>query len=143
MKLQQLSIFLENRAGTLRKVCDLLAKSKVNVSTLLLADTKEFGVLRLVIRDWEEAKRALEQGGYAVSQSEVLAVEVEDRPGGLVEILKPLEAADINIEYLYAFNIGRKDKVVDIFRFGNPDRAEAALKAAGVNVLGDVELFGK
>ena len=143
MRLQQLSIFLENRAGTLRKVCDLLAQSKVNVSTLLLADTKEFGVLRLVIRDWEQAKRALEQGGYAVNQTEVMAVEVEDRPGGLAEILKPLEAADINIEYLYAFNIGRNGKVVDIFRFGNPDRAEAALKAAGINVLGVVELFGK
>jgi hypothetical protein len=142
MRIQQLSIFLENRAGTLRKVCDLLAQSKVNVSTLLLADTKEFGVLRLLIRDWEQAKRALEKGGYAVNQTEVLAVEVEDRPGGLTEILKPLEAADINIEYMYAFNIGRKGKVVDIFRFGNLDRAEAALKAAGVNVLDDVELFG-
>ncbi len=143
MRLQQLSIFLENRAGSLRKVCDLLAQSKVNVSTLLLADTKEFGVLRLVIRDWEQAKRALEQGGYAVNQTEVVAVEVEDRPGGLAEILKPLETADINIEYLYAFNIGRNGKVVDIFRFGNLDRAEAALKAAGINVLGVVELFGK
>ncbi len=142
MKIQQLSIFLENRAGSLRKVCDLLAQSKVNVSTLLLADSKEFGILRLVIRDWEQAKRALEQGGYAVNQTEVLAVEVEDRPGGLMEILQPLEAAGLNIEYMYAFNIGRKGKVVDIFRFGNPERAEAALKEAGINVLGIVDLFG-
>jgi hypothetical protein len=72
----------------------------------------------------------------------VLAVEVEDRPGGLAEMLQPIEAAKLNIEYMYAFSTGRKGKAVMIFRFGDPDKAMAALQKAGVNVIGGVELFG-
>jgi len=142
MKFQQLSIFLENKPGQLKKVCDLLAQAKINISTLSLADTKEFGILHLLIRDWVQAKSALAKGGYAVNQTEVIAVEVEDRPGGLAEILKPIDAAKVNIEYMYAFSTGRKGKAVMIFRFADSDKADAALKAAGVNVLGEVELFG-
>jgi hypothetical protein len=142
MKFQQLSIFLENKPGQLKKVCDLLAQAKINISTLSLADTKEFGILHLLIRDWVQAKAALAKGGYAVNQTEVIAVEVEDRPGGLAEILKPIDAAKVNIEYMYAFSTGRKGKAVMIFRFADSDKADAALKAAGVNVLGEVELFG-
>ena len=142
MKLQQLSIFLENKPGQLIKACDLLAQAKINISTLSLADTKEFGILHLLVRDWEKAKAALEKGGFTVKPNEVLAIEVEDRPGGLAEILKPIDAAKLNIEYMYAFSTGRKGKAVMIFRFGDCDKANAALKAAGVNVLGDVELFG-
>jgi hypothetical protein len=141
MKLQQLSVFLENKPGQLKKACDLLAQAKVNISTLSLADTKEFGILHLLIKDWEQAKRVIEKGGYTVKQTEVLAVEVYDRPGGLADMLKPIEAAKLNIEYMYAFSVGRKGKAVLIFRFGDPDKAAAALHAAGVNVISDVELF--
>jgi hypothetical protein len=142
MKLQQLSVFLENKPGQLKKACDLLAQAKINVSTLSLADTKEFGILHLLIKDWKQAKQVIENGGYTVKQTEVLAVEVEDRPGGLADTLKPIEAAKLNIEYMYAFSVGRKGKAVLIFRFADPDKADAALKAAGVNVISDVELFG-
>ena len=141
MKLQQLSIFLENKPGQLKKACDLLAQAKINISTLSLADTKEFGILHLLIKDWEQAKRVIERGGYTVKQTEVLAVEVDDRPGGLAEMLKPIEAAKLNIEYMYAFSTGRSGKAVMIFRFGDPDKAAAALQAAGVNVIDPVELF--
>jgi hypothetical protein len=143
MKLQQLSIFLENKPGQLKMACELLAQSKINISTLSLADTKEFGILRLLIRDWEKAKSALEKGGYVVKQTEVLAVEVADRPGGLAELLNPIEAAKLNIEYMYAFSAGRKGKAVMIFRFSDPDRALNVLQAAGVNVIASVDLFGK
>ncbi len=142
MKLQQLSVFLENKPGTLTKVCAVLAEAKVNISTLSLADTKEFGILRLLIKDWEKAKAALEKGGFTVKQTEVLAVEVEDRPGGLAEILKLVGAAGVNVEYMYAFSTGLKGKAVLIFRFSDLDKASAALKNAGVNVLGNVQVFG-
>jgi hypothetical protein len=142
MKLQQLSVFLENKPGTLKKACDALAQAKINISTLSLADTKEYGILRLLIKDWQKAKAALEQGGYAVKQTEVLAVEVEDRPGGLAEMLKPIEADGINVEYMYAFSTGRQGKAVLIFRFDDLDKASTALKNAGVNTVDDVELFG-
>jgi hypothetical protein len=142
MKLQQLSIFLENKPGQLKKACELLAQAGISISTLSLADTKEFGILHLLIKDWDKAKSALEKGGFTVKPTEVLAVEVEDRPGGLAEILKPVDSAKLNIEYMYAFSAGRKGKAVMIFRFADAEKASAALKAAGVNVLGEVELFG-
>lgn len=142
MKLQQLSIFLENKPGQLKKACELLAQAGISISTLSLADTKEFGILHLLIKDWEKAKSTLEKGGFTVKPTEVLAVEVDDRPGGLAEILAPVDAAKLNIEYMYAFSVGRKGKAVMIFRFASADKADAALKAAGVNVLGEVELFG-
>ena len=141
MKLQQLSVFLENKPGQLKKACELLAQAKINISTLSLADTKEFGILHLLIKDWAQAKKVIEKGGYTVKQTEVLAVEVDDRPGGLAETLKPIEAAKLNVEYMYAFSVGRKGKAILIFRFGDPDKADAELKAAGVNVISDVELF--
>jgi hypothetical protein len=142
MKLQQLSVFLENKPGALKKVCAVLADAKINISTLSLADTKEYGILRLLIKDWEKAKAALEKGGYAVKQTEVLAVEVEDRPGGLAAMLAPIEAAGVNVEYMYAFSTGRGGKAVLIFRFSDLDQATDSLKGAGLNVLGDVDLFG-
>ncbi len=142
MKLQQLSVFLENKPGQLKKACDVLADAKINISSLSLADTKEYGILRLVIRDWEKAKAALEKGGCTVKQTEVLAVEVEDRPGGLAGILKLVEAAGVNVEYMYAFSTGLKGKAVLIFRFSDPDKAITALKNSGVNVLGNLQLFG-
>jgi len=142
MKLQQLSVFLENKPGTLKKVSAVLADAKINISTLSLADTKEYGILRLLIQDWEKAKAALEKGGYTVKQTEVLAVEVEDRPGGLAAMLAPVEAAGVNVEYMYAFSTGTKSKAVLIFRFSDLDKAIAALKGAGVNVVDNIKLFG-
>ncbi len=141
MKLQQLSVFLENKPGQLKMACDLLAQAKINISALTLADTKEFGILRLLIRDWEEAKRVLEKGNYVVKQTEVLAVEVPNRPGGLANLLAPIEAAKINIEYMYAFRTVGKRSAVMIFRFQDPDKAVQVLQAAGVNVISGVDLL--
>ncbi len=142
MKLQQLSVFLENKPGSLKKALAVLSEAKVNISTLALADTKEYGILRLVIKDWEKAKAALEKGGLTVKQTEVLAVEVEDRPGGLAAVLAPVEAAGVNVEYMYAFSTGGKGKAILIFRFSDLDKAIAALKKGGMGVLETVQLFG-
>ena len=142
MKIQQLSVFLENKPGSLKKALAVLAESKVNISTLALADTKEYGILRLLIKDWEKGKDALAQGGFTVKQNEVLAVEVEDRPGGLAAVLAPVEAAGVNVEYMYAFSTGNKGKAVLIFRFSDLDKAITALKGAGMNVLAQVQLLG-
>lgn len=143
MKLQQLSVFLENKPGQLKDMCDLLAESGINISTLMLADTREFGILRLLIRDWEKAKQVLEKGGFAVRTTEVLALEVQDKPGGLADLLKPVESANLNIEYMYAFASSPSSKAVMILRFSDPDKALEVLKAAGINLIGSVELFKK
>jgi hypothetical protein len=143
MKLTQISVFLENKPGQLKKTCDLLAASGINISTLMLADTREFGILRLIIREWEKAQQVLGQAGFAVRTTDVLALEVQNKPGGLAKLLQPVEAANLNIEYMYAFASGLGDKAVLIFRFSDPDKALDTLKKEGVNVISGVDLFSK
>lgn len=142
MKIQQLSLFLENKPGHLSAICGTLAKADINIVTLSLADTQQFGILRLIIREWEQAKQLLEAEGFVVNVREVVATEVDDRPGGVARILEILEKADVNIEYMYAFTFKRNDKAILVFRFDEPDKAIARLQEAGINMLGSVELYG-
>ena len=141
MKLNQLSVFLENKPGRLSEPCRILAEAGINILTLSLADTQQFGIMRLVVKEWEKAKEALEKAGCVVNVTEVVALEVQDQPGGLESVLKIIEQGNINIEYIYAFTFRRKDKAIIIFRFEEPDTAIKILQSKGVNVIGDVELF--
>lgn len=141
MKLKQLSIFLENRPGALSAPCRWLADAGINLITLSLADTQQFGILRVVVRDWAQAKQLLEAKGCVVKVTEVVAVEVADKPGGLAELLAVFERAGVNVEYMYAFTLKQGDKGLLVFRFDRPDPAVEALRQAGVNVVGEVELF--
>ena len=141
MKLKQLSVFLENKPGALSAPCRRLAQAGVNLLTLCLADTREFGILRLVVRDWEKARQTLEAGGWAVRLTEVVAVEVPDRPGGLAAILDALEGTGINLEYAYAFTCKAKGHGLLVFRFSDPDGALKALQARKISAVGKAELF--
>ena len=141
MKLKQLSVFLENKPGQLLLPCKALSDAGVNIHTLCLADTQQFGILRLIVKDWKLAAQKLEEAGYLVQLREVVAVEVEDRPGGMRDVLEVVGAAGVNIEYVYAFTFHKSDRAVLVFRFDDPDKALEALKAAGRNVLGDIDLF--
>ena len=141
MKIKQLSLFLENKPGHMESVCGALADAGVNILTLSLADTQQFGILRLIVRDWEHAKDVLEKAGSIVNVTEVVATEVEDRPGGLAKVLRIIDAAGLNIEYMYAFTFRSGDRAVLVFRFDDPDAAVQALQDKGVNVIGDVELY--
>jgi len=141
VKLNQLSVFLENKPGQLGIPCRALAQANVNILTLSLADTQQFGILRLVVRDWEKAKAILEKAGCVVNVTEVVAIEVADRPGGLAEVLEIIETARLNIEYMYAFTFRRGNKAVIVFRFDDPDAAVALMQSKGINVVGNVELY--
>jgi len=141
MKVHQLSLFLENKPGQLAEPCRFLAKVGVNIRTLTLADTKEFGILRLIVSDWEKGARLLQEAGYVVNVTEVVAVEVPDRPGGLAELLGVFENAGINIEYMYAFTFGHGGTAVLIFRLNDPDAAIAQLQAAGIKVIDSEEVY--
>lgn len=140
MKIKQLSLFLENQAGKLYSPCKALADAGVDILTLSLADTQQFGILRLIVDDWEKAKKVLESVGGVVKVTEVVAVEVENRPGGLARILGILEEAKINIEYMYAFTFGRQDRAILIFRFENSDGAIRVLNSKGLNVVSQMDL---
>ena len=141
MKLKQLSVFLENKPGRLRELCALLAENKINMITISLADTEQFGILRLIVSDCEAAKSILENAGFVAKITEVIAVEVKDDPGGLHDVLQVEDAAGISVEYMYAFTIKSGENAVLLFRFDDMDKAVTALQDAGFNVLDSVALF--
>jgi hypothetical protein len=143
MKIHQLSLFLENKPSQLTEPCRLLADAGVDIRTLTLADTERFGILRLIVSDWEKGAQLLQEAGYVVNVTEVVAVEVPDRPGGLAGLLRVFEETETNIEYMYAFTFGRGETAVLIFRFDNPDAAIARLQSAGINVVGSAEVYGR
>jgi hypothetical protein len=141
MKVKQLSLFLENQPGALSRPIKLLAKAKLNILTLSIADTQQFGILRFVVRDWEKAKRLLEKDGFVVKVSDMVAIEVADEPGGLAKILVTLEQVRVNLEYMYGFTLRKEGKGVLAFRFDDPDSAIAALQKKGINPVRSVDLF--
>lgn len=120
MPIQQLSLFVENRPGSLSAVCKVLKENNLSIRTLSLADTQQFGILRLLLKEHEQARAALEKAGFIVKETEVLALEVPDCPGGLADILAILDRHELSVEYMYAFTFGMDDKAVIVFRFENP-----------------------
>ena len=135
MKVEQISVFLENKPGALAEVTRILGEAGVNIRALSLADTKDFGIMRLIVNDHEKAKAVLVARGLTVRKTEVVAVEVPDRPGGLADILKGLSDSGINVEYLYAFVQHSGSNAIIIFRFDETDKAIAALTKNGVKIL--------
>lgn len=135
MKVEQISIFLENKPGGLSEVTKILRDAGINIRALSLADTSDFGILRLIVNDVEKAKEALKTNGITVGRTTVVAVEVPDRPGGLHSILDILTKEDVNVEYMYAFVERSGENAVIIFRFDNPDRAIEILLKDGFQVL--------
>ena len=141
MKLNQLSVFLENRPGQLSIPCSALAEQGINILTLSLADTEQFGILRIIVRDWQEARRVLEDAGCVVKVTEVVAIQVPDRPGGLAGVLEVIEDAGINVEYMYAFTSRQGEKAVLVFRFEDPDAALELLTETDVTVVDGIDFF--
>ncbi len=140
MKITQLSIFVENKPGHLIAPCRALADAGINLRSLSLGDTQRYGILRMIVSDPGAAQKALEQAGFIVKATEVVAVEVPDRPGGLAQVLAALEGTSINIEYLYALPFARGENAVLIFRFDDPDAAIKRLQGAGVSMIMRKEL---
>jgi hypothetical protein len=142
MKLTQISIFLENKKGRLYDVCDILGKKKINIRALTIAESEEFGILRIVVDRPQEAIKILKQNNFVANLTDIVAVEVEDRPGGLARILKVLSDGKINIEYMYGFVEKHSDNALLVFRFEDPDKAIGFLKKNKIRVIGSQELKG-
>lgn len=141
MKAEQISVFLENKAGRLAEVAAILAEADVNIRALALADTSDFGVLRLIVNDNERAETALKSRGFTVGKTDVVAVEVEDRPGGLHNILNILNREGVNVEYMYAFVQQSGDNAIMIFRFDNLDHAVEILQKNNVTVINGKDVY--
>ena len=135
MKVRQLSVFLENRSGRMARVTRLLGDAGINIRALSIADTADFGILRLIVNDPDRAAEVLRSAGFSVRNTDVVAIEVPDRPGGLAGVLEALGGADINVEYLYAFVGQSEKKAVVVFRFEDTARALEVLDGLGVKAL--------
>ena len=135
MLVEQISIFLENKAGRLAEISRVVAEAGVNIRALSLADTSDFGILRLIVDDNDKAKAALKKHGFTVGKTDVVAVQVEDRPGGLSGVLDILSRENINVEYMYAFVQHSGEDAVIIFRFDDIDVAVKLLQENNVRVL--------
>jgi hypothetical protein len=141
MKIHQISLFVENKPGHIATPARLLAQEGVDIRALYLADTQQYGILRIIVSDWEKAARTLEAHGFVVKVTDVLAILVNDRPGGLADVLGTLEGTGINIEYMYAFSDVRGDEAILIFCFADTDVAIARLQAAGIKLMASKELL--
>jgi len=135
MKVEQISIFIENKSGRLAEVCGILGNAGVNIRALSLADTSDFGILRLIVKDSEKALSVLKERHFTVSKTDVIGVEVPDSPGGLSKILQILDQNAVNVEYMYAFVERSGDNAVIIFRFDNVDEAINVLSNNGIKIL--------
>jgi hypothetical protein len=141
MKVEQISIFIENKSGRLAEITRILGDAGINIRALSLADTSDFGILRLIVNDVETAKSVLKEKGFTVSKTEVVAVEVPDRPGGLSLLLQTLDTNQINVEYMYAFVERCGGNAVIIFRFDETDNAIDTLRASEFTVLEGERLY--
>lgn len=141
MTAKQLSIFLENRLGRLHEVTDTLGRAGINIRALSLADTSDFGILRIIVDRPEEAYRILKDSGFTVKESEVLAVEVSDRPGGLAKVLEIFRDGGINVEYMYAFVEKSGENAIVIFRTEDIERSSQLLAEHGVSQIEGERLY--
>lgn len=140
MKVEQIAVFLENKSGRLAEITRVLADQGINIRALSVADTADFGILRLIVDDTEKAKRALRDSGFTVGGTDVVAVEVVDQPGGLAEVLAILNKADLNVEYMYAFVEKSSGNAAIIFRFDELDKAITVLQNNKVKLLSRAEV---
>lgn len=140
MKIVQLSVFLSNEKGRLFDVMDTLADAKINIRALSLAETADFGVLRMIVNDNEKAMDALKKNNIVVKTTEIIAVEVPDRPGGLAGVLAVFKQAGVNIEYMYAFVEKKGNNALMVFRVDNIDRGIEALTDKKIKIVQGKEI---
>lgn len=140
MAIRQLSVFLENRHGTLVEVTELLAKEKIDIRAMSLADTQDFGILRLIVNDPEAAKAALANIGFVASVNEVTAVAIADNPGALSEVIRVMAESQTNIEYMYAFLTNHKAKAYVVLRVVDNAHAAEVLSASGIELVNEDDI---
>jgi len=140
MLVEQIAVFLENKSGRLAEITSILAKNNINIRALSVADTADFGILRLIVNDVEGAKKVLKDNRFTVAKTDVVAVEVADKAGGLASVLKTLDASGINVEYMYAFVNKSGENAVLIFRFNEMEKAIKDLLDNGFTLLTDEQV---
>lgn len=141
MKLSQLSLFIQNQPGAIAEPCRILAENDINIYTMTLAETNDYGVLRLIVKEWQKARDVLAKAGFTANLTDVVAVKVPNRPGGLAEVLEKMGTLGINVVYMYAFVSNIKDDAVIIFRFDKTEEVLKQLAEASITVADSEHLF--
>jgi len=142
MRIKQISVFLENRKGRLYDLCSLLGANNINIRALTVAETESFGVLRIVVDDIERAMDLLKESGFTAKITDVIAVEVADKPGGLAAVLMVLSDNDVNVEYMYGFVEKFSNQALLVFRFENTERAQDVLQKNKIKIVTEEEING-
>ena len=140
MAIRQLSVFVENKQGSLHDITDALAKANINLRSMCVADTSNYGIVRIIADDPEKAKALLDEQGQAANIRLVNAFAVPDQPGGLAKVLNILEGKSVNIEYMYALITSEDGKAYSVMRTGNTDETDEILKANGIELLDEAKL---
>ena len=138
---KQISVFLENKAGRLSHVTRVLGDAGINIRALSIADTSDFGILRIIVNDPARAYRILKDAGFTVSETEVIAVQVSDTPGGLAAVLEQMSEANLNIEYLYAFLGTAENDALVVFKVEDIDKACSNFKEKGIKFIDEKQLY--
>ena len=141
MSVKQISVFIENKKGSLAEVTNFIAKSNINLRALSIADTQDFGILRIITDNPDKARDMLKEEGYTVTATSVLAVALDDAPGSMASILGVLSDSDVVVEYTYAFMSNIANKAYMIFRVDDNDKANKALLDAGISVIDQKDIF--
>jgi hypothetical protein len=140
MAIKQITVFVQNQKGTVVSVTDILSKSNVNLRALSIAETQDFGILRLIVNDEGTARRVLEENGYLIKVIDVVGVKIGDAPGKLSYVLRTLDDAGINLEYLYAFMARTQKHAYVVLRVENNAQTEAVLESAGLHIITDADV---
>lgn len=142
MNVTQVSVFMENKPGHLQSILKILADANINIITLTIAETSDFGILRMIVNEPEKAKKMLQDAKVTCSTTDVLAIELEDKPGSLYRAIDTFTKNNLNIEYMYAFTEKRGGKAVMIFRFDDIDAAKKALQKEGYQIVNNIDIIG-
>ena len=140
MAIKQLTVFVQNKKGTVVAVTDILSKNNINLRALSIAETQDFGILRLIVNDEKAAETVLAENGYLIKVIDVVGVKIGDEPGKLAAALDVLDKADINVEYLYAFMARTEKHAYVVLRVEDNTVAEAALTAAGFQMISEADV---
>ena len=140
--IEQISIFIENTKGRLAEVCGLLGEKNINIKALTIAESPEFGILRVVLDNASQAKNFLKEQGFIATSAQVVAVEVSDTPGGLAKALKVLADNDINLEYMYGFVEKTSEKALMVFKLDNVEKAIDVLQKNNISIVDDKVALG-
>lgn len=140
MAIKQLSIFVENNKGKLIEITEILAEARIDIRAMSIADTQDFGILRLIVNDTDKAAKVLQQSNCIVSVTDVVAVAIPDQPGGLAKVVRILSDNNINIEYMYAFITVSKQHAYVVFRVGDNEKATQLLLEKGMKLVSEEEI---